>query len=1035
MMKMTRDAAFLIAFCLLFIITKTVAQNTAGKEFKNTTVSEKGLPEWQTKYSNREIRDKFPDPPMFYAPHTFWFWDDVIKDENHAASMVGEMAKQRLNPGYAQPRSGFDPSVAALPLEQYLEKPWFNSFGNALQKAKDCGLTFGFCDDYNWPSGHAAGKVLKQHPELKALYLSPKRYCVSGNIEVKYDSVDFAVAAKVINKETIDASTLCVIGEGSSIKWTVPNGDWLIYTYTIKHHPGIDGGRVNYLDPKLMDVFIPMVHEQYDKHFKGDMGKGIPGVFVDNEGDFGWKMAWSDHLAKRYQEKKKRDIRSWLPLLTEKDKDGLFVVARHDWFDVVSDVYNECYFTPLVNWLKERNMYYISNLWEESLQLQTSGVSDLMRTTRAVTMPGNDCLDMSSQEVHDFKEVQTVAELEDRPFMSEIMGVAGWVQTPEMMKMTVNSITSYGVSHIVPHGIYMNRTLESLPFPADWYTENPYWNYLHYWTDFARRASFVTRQSALVADVLLITPLESVWAFSENYFLEEKGTHDPWDERAEEANRIHAGAMKRMNMENIDFLIADKYYLDAGKIQTSGKDTKLRIKNHDFQAMVIPSAYIMSQSAFKKIFDFAKQGGLVVVLGQLPHGSPEKGLNDKTIVAQSKALKQLSNVIDVSSESDKMEAMVRTLKTKMRPQMRLENAGRLYTAQRKIGNTQLYWFANNTDTLKHFTAWLRDGKGVAEIWDCETGEKRNIASGTEDGYRKVSLTLNPYEAYWVAFNPDNKNDVKPAQLPTIVNEKVINTKWTISYPNTNVVYKSTAKVLYSDDSSPDHRKLQPAYDDSGWKYFSRQDEKNSNSKYAYWRMNIPIGAKSVIVPSYMIGKEVCLNGKECVITDSLITLTPEMSLLSFALERNNEKLSVAPFKFTVGTVANQDLESWYSYGIQQYSGFLDYETSITVDKTTSGVFLDLGKVKYMAEVFVNGKSVGARLWSPFKFDISDNLKPGKNTIKVKVGNLIANEIWIKDDMGKLREWNWAWKEDPDLSQYSAGLFGPIKLIYTERNAK
>ena len=122
-------------------------------------------------------------------------------------------------------------------------------------------------------------------------------------------------------------------------------------------------------------------------------------------------MAWSDHLAKRYQEKKKRDIRSWLPLLTEEDKDGLFVVARHDWFDVVSDVYNECYFTPLVSWLKERNMYYISNLWEESLQLQTAGVSDLMRTTRAVTMPGNDCLDMVSQEVHDFKEIQTVENL------------------------------------------------------------------------------------------------------------------------------------------------------------------------------------------------------------------------------------------------------------------------------------------------------------------------------------------------------------------------------------------------------------------------------------------------------------------------------------------------------------------------------------------------------------------------------------------------------------------------------------------------
>lgn len=1034
-MKRVRNTTFLITFCFVFIATMTVAQNTTKKDVRTTSASKNSLPEWLTKYSNPEVRKKFSNPPMFYAPHTFWFWDDVIKDENLAASMVNEMAKQRLNPGYAHPRSGMDPKVTGLPLEQYLEKPWFNSFGNALQTAKDNGMTFSYCDDYNWPSGQAAGKVLKQYPELKALYLSPKRHCVSGNTEVRYDSVDFAVAAQLINKEMIDAATLRIIGEGNNIKWTVPSGDWVIYTYTIKHHPGIDGGRVNYLDPKLMEVFIPMVHEQYDKHFKNDMGKGIPGVFVDNEGDFGWKMAWSEHLAKQYQEKKKRDIRSWLPLLTEKDKDGLFVVARHDWFDVVSDVYNECYFTPLVSWLKKRNMYYISNLWEESLQLQTAGVSDLMRTTRTVTMPGTDCLDMTSQEVHDFKEVQTVAELEDRPFMSEIMGVAGWVQTPEMMKMTVNSITSYGVSHIVPHGIYMNRKLETVPFPADWYNENPYWNYLHYWTDFSRRASFVTRQSSLVADVLLVTPLESMWAFSETYFLEEKGIHDPWDERAAEANRIHSEAMKRMNVENIDFLIADKHYLDKGKIQSSGKNTRIKIKNHDFQAMVIPSTSIMSQSAYKKIFDFAKQGGLVVVLGQLPHGSPEKGLNDKTIEDRSKALRQLPNVIDVSSETDKMGAMVQALKTKMRPQMRLENAGRLYTAQRKMDNTNLYWFANNTDTLKHFTAWLRDGEGTAEIWDCETGEMKNIASETEGEYRKVSLTLNPYEAYWVAFNPHNKNFVKPIQAQTVVNETSINTKWKISYPNKNIVYKSTAKVYYSNDSLPDKTKFQPSFDDSGWNYFARYYEQNIKSIYAYWRMNIPIGAKSVTVPSHMIGKEIWLNGKAMNLTDSIISLDSDARLISFVIDRKKEKLVVAPFKFIVGTVINKDLESWYSYGIQQYSGFLDYETSISIDKVSPGIYLDLGKVKYMAEVFVNGKSVGARMWPPFKFNISENLKPGKNTINIKIGNLIANEIWIKDDMGQLREWNWGWKADPDLSQYSAGLFGPIKLIYTEGSVK
>lgn len=1018
MNNISKKNTFLATTCSLLISSIVVAQN---KGEKNTQ------PEWLKKYSDKEIHNMFDNPPLFYAPHTFWFWDDVIKDEHRAASMAEEMAKQRLNPGYAHPRSGFDNSVTALPVEQYLAAPWFNSFGNALQKAKESGLTLGYCDEYNWPSGHAAGKILQQHPELEATYLSPRRYYASGKTEVKYDSIDFAIAGKLINNQ-IDASSLRIIGEGKTIKWTVPKGDWMIYTYTIKPHQGIDGGKVNYLDPKLMEEFIPLVHEQYDKHFKNDMGNGIPGVFVDNEGDYGWKMAWSEYLATQYQKKKKRDIRIWLPLLTEKDKDGLFVVARCDWFDVVSDVYNECYLEPLVNWLKERNMYYISNLWEESLQLQTIAVGDFMKTTRCVTMPGNDCLEMKSQDVHDFKEVQSVAEFEDRPFMSEIMGVAGWIQSPEMMKMTINSVTSFGVSHVVPHGIYMNRQLETIPFPTDWFTENPYWNYLHLWTDFARRAAFITRQSSLVANVLLVNPLETVWSFSENYFSEEKGVQNaPWDERAVEADQVYSDAMRTMNQENIDFLIADKHYLAKGKVQSSDKSAKIAINNHDFQAIVLPATYVIPQSSFKKIFQFAKQGGLVILLGELPKGSPEKGLNDKTIISLANTLKQFPNVINLAPEKNKMETMVTILSKKMKPQIRLENSGRLYTAQRKVGNTNLYWFANNTDTLKHFTAWLRDGKGITEIWDCETGEKKNIPSIMEDGYQKVFLTLNPFEGYWLASNPDKINPTDLKQAATVTKEKIIDTQWTLSYPDGNTVYKTTAKVLYSDISSIDNEMLQSSYDDSTWKYYSRQEENENKSQYSYWRMNIPVGAKSVTVPSYMIGKDIWLNNKKVNVTDSILLLSPGADLLAFVLNRKEDKLSIAPFKFTVNTEENKQLASWYTYGLQQYTGFLEYETWITIDNTFSDIFIDLGKVKYMAEVFVNDKPVGARLWPPYTFDISDALKPGDNKIKVRIGNLIANEMWMKEDMGKLR--TWGWQGIPDLNQYDAGLFGPVKLIY------
>ena len=1005
-----------------------------------------GQPEWQKKYTGQKvIHEMFANPPLFYAPHAFWFWDDTIRDEHFTASMAEEMAKQRLNPGYAHPRSSQDrqnPNYASLPYSQYLEKPWFSSFGNALQKAKDNGMTLGYCDEYDWPSGQAAGRVLQQHPELEAKYLDWKRYEVQGGSTVQYDSIDFAVAGKIIDS-TIDASSLQLLGEGAHIKWTAPEGRWAVYTYQKKFHAGIDGGKVNYLDPKLMEVFIPIVHEQYAKRFGNDMGRSIPGVFVDNEGDYGYQMAWSEYLARRYRELKRRDIRTWLPLLTEKDKDGLFMKARCDWFDVVSDVYNKCYLEPLVGWLKQRNMYYISNLWEESLLLQTQAMGDFMRLTRTATMPGTDCLLMSSQNVHDFKEVQSVAEFEDRPFMSEIMGVAGWQQTPETMKMTINSITSYGVNHVVPHGIYVNRNLEHTPYPADWYTENPYWPYLHYWTDFSRRAAFVTRQSKLVADVLLINPLESVWALTEDYFSNEHT--NKWDQRSLETEQVYSGAMREMNRNNIDFLVADKYYLHNGKVGLANNTTRITINDHAFSALVLPPSCVISHAAADRILEFANKGGVVIILGEVPQGSPELGMKDPAVIAQMAALLQLPNVVDLSKDKDRLDKLTAVLNEKVRPQIRLENAGRLYTAHRKIEDNDLYWLANNTDTTRIFSAWLRDGQGSAEIWNCETGEIKQVGAAKDNGYNKVELTLHPYEGYWLVFNPKGKGRTTTGRPKTAPGEVLIDTKWTLSYVGADTVYKTTARALFSSDKTIDPEKMAPDLSDTGWKYntFMLSGKPNAGNQryleeaikkrgpadnYVYWRTNIPAGARSMLFSSNMAGTDVWIDGQRTKLSGTSLNLPANAHLLSFAGLIGSEGMPTAPLRFLVGTRPNSDLQPWFTYGLEQYTGYLDYEMVMNTNEAGGNIAIDLGKVKYMAEVFVNGQSVGARLWPPFVFDISKQLKQGENKVRVRIGNIMLNKLRTSDDMGTLRSWGWVF---PDFDACDAGLLGPVKLVMTK----
>jgi len=148
--------------------------------------------------------------------------------------------------------------------------------------------------------------------------------------------------------------------------------------------------------------------------------------------------------------------------------------------------------------------------------------------------------------------------------------------------------------------------LTTIPYPADWYNENPYFEYLDLWTDFARRASYVNRQGNLVADVLLINPLESAWALSANYFKEAglgggEGTmaaylYHGWDEKVIDINRTYSDAMEMLTRSNIDYLIADRYYMEQARNEDQARS--IRIGNHSFSAIVLPPTFIIPINHF-----------------------------------------------------------------------------------------------------------------------------------------------------------------------------------------------------------------------------------------------------------------------------------------------------------------------------------------------------------------------------------------------------------------------------------------------------
>jgi hypothetical protein len=902
-----------------------------------------------------DLKRNLAQPDMIYAPFAFWFWDEPLQP-GKAAQMAAKMLRQRLNPGYPHARMS-QAGTPDLPRSQWLSPRWFKEIDGALRSAESAGGYLGYVDEYWWPSGRAAGRVLQNNPDLWAVSLKWTTMDVDSGQWISAPESFFTVAAQIVTElptanapagadyeipphqpAIIRSNSLRIIGAGNPFNWYVPTGGrWRLYSFTKYFHPGADGARINYLDKRLSSAFIKLAHEPYEEYFSKRMGKSMPGVFVDNEGDYGYKLAWSDDLAADYHRKFNSDIRLSMPLMFDQDIEGSWPKVRWRWFEVVSDVYSE-YLGGVGTWLQERGMYCISNLWEETLMWQAAAVGDFFKAQRAYSLPGTDCLGLNVLKPHDFKETQSVCEFESRRFHSEIMGAAGWWQfKPHNIKQASNAAAAWGISHVVPHGIYMTRKFDNHPWLPDWYDENPMWPYMHLWTDFVRRNSYINSQGFLAADVLLLNPMDSVWALCG------PGVFDPavkgrvpgpavlplqtdkdipqtreqlklnsawWcapkmDEwfcdEVRHINKTYSDAMADMTANRIEYLIADRHYVRQMKVVGN----RLVRGPFSFKTLVIPPVVIMPTDVAEKIVAFAHDGGSVFVLGQLPDASVENGANDPRML---KLMKDLSALPSVTVCPKDLKYELQRNHPCLQSHIRFESASfEMLQQHRRIDGRDFFWLANNDANGHTCTLLVSDARGAASIWNTETGNIRPLASKAQNAGSKVTLTFEPFEGYWLVFDPDaDAIEITSAPTQTPVSIAELDGPWQV---------------------------------------------------------------------------------------------TVDMSV-----QPNLEHPAAPPAELTRPGGDIRDLAQWPDWGLKGFSGYVDYRRTFEYSRTDKRITLDLGKVQHMAQVWVNGKDCGMRLWPPFTYDISDPVKPGQNQIHIRTGNL------VNDSYGQPSE---------------SGIFGPV----------
>lgn len=138
-----------------------------------------------------------------------------------------------------------------------------------------------------------------------------------------------------------------------------------------------------------------------------------------------------------------------------------------------------------------------------------------------------------------------------------------------------------------------------------------------------------------------------------------------------------------------------------------------------------------------------------------------------------------------------------------------------------------------------------------------------------------------------------------------------------------------------------------------------------------------------------------------------------------------------------GSVVFPDLVSWSEHpnaGIKYYSGTATYKKNLSIkvdfaQTPNARYFIDLGNVKELAEVRLNGKQVGI-VWShPFRVEITDALSDTTNELEVDVVNFWTNRV-IGDQLlpENQRYTNTNLSIDKDTPLMRSGLLGPVRLM-------
>ncbi|MCS7186105.1 MAG: glycosyl hydrolase [Armatimonadota bacterium] len=925
----------------------------------------------------------------------FWSWNDKLEPEE-LRRQIREFHRQGLGGFFMHARIGLD--------TPYMSWEWMRAVEACVDEAKKLGMLAWLYDEDKWPSGFVGGLVSGRGGDYNQQLLRVREIPIDWNMR-EFIPHERSLSVYLVTRK----GRKWLMAEkvtGKALNMSEHRGKVIVEFFV---------DRVGYIDvmnPKAVEAFIRLTHDAYRERFGDEFGKTIPGIFTDepqcNRGVYGW----TPELPNEFKRRRGYELLPYLPGLFYEVcfADGRdWQTIRHDYLQTMTELFVENFTKRIYEWCETYGLELTGHLMaEDSLWSQIAYVGAAMPHYEFMQLPGIDQLGRSLLTPLTMKQCSSVARQFGRRVLSEMFGTSGWNASMEDQKWMAEWQFVLGVDYVCQHlCLYSLRGARKRDFPPSFLDHQPYWRYWHLVNNFFARTTFMLCQGQPVTDILVLHPISSAWCV---YHPEDRS-------ECERLNHQLLTVVRTLIGHYYDFDFGDEFILQR---HAKVEDGKLKVGLCSYKVVIVPPSISWFDSTFRLLQEFAKSGGKIVAVEPLPE-KIEGGFDDEI----TRFLKRNAKV--VSNDPKKILKVVGEL---VERRISISRNGReaetIACQERDLGDgRRLFYIVNTERNQEELAAKVEISvKGQVQVWDAETGEVKLLPVQEKGEKLAFELPFASAQSYLLVVDERQKPLLgDPSQVfPHLTPESVVHAvsmcpRWKIELHDPNALTLDYCDYRIDDGDWVERqpvtwlcnrliRKAEPCKLDVRFKF--KVEELPPEDSPLWLVIEQP--------KEYRIR----LNGRR-------VASKPSGHWLNFAFERidirnrlrkgENELLLecehyMPPFEveaaYIVGNfsvwqtgetefvikapVSEVESGNLVTQGFPFFAGSVslktDFELPLPQEVGANRVWLVLDGLKaVVAEVELNGKGCGVLAWSPFRLDVTKQVrKRNKLTVKL-VGSL------------------------------------------------